>query len=105
MALLCDDNSDHLRLSHSATALAELHPAAVPAWGNDATAPSPRRSDPLGGTNGLNVSAAWTRARARAHGIHGFVDVTAMQAAKGYRVIVRYLRRLGPTRSLSANTP
>ena len=36
--------------------------------------------------------------------IYSFVDVTPLLAAKGYRVIVPYLRGYGPTRFLSADT-
>ncbi|MEU6401510.1 alpha/beta hydrolase [Streptomyces sp. NPDC046985] len=37
--------------------------------------------------------------------IHSFVKVTPMLAAKGYRVIVPYLRGYGTTRFLSSSTP
>jgi len=37
--------------------------------------------------------------------IHAFVDVAPLLAAKGYRVIVPYLRGYGTTRFLSADTP
>jgi pimeloyl-ACP methyl ester carboxylesterase len=37
--------------------------------------------------------------------IHTYVDVTALLAAKGYRVIVPYLRGYGATRFLSSDTP
>jgi pimeloyl-ACP methyl ester carboxylesterase len=36
--------------------------------------------------------------------IHSFVDVAPLLAAKGYRVIVPYLRGYGPTRFISTNT-
>ena len=36
--------------------------------------------------------------------IHSFVDVAPLLAAKGYRVIVPYLRGYGSTRFLSADT-
>lgn len=39
------------------------------------------------------------------HDIHSFVDVTPILAAKGYRVIVPYLRGYGTTRIVSADTP
>ena len=37
--------------------------------------------------------------------IHSFVDVAPVLAAKGYRVIVPYLRGYGSTRFLSSTTP
>lgn len=37
--------------------------------------------------------------------IHAFVDVTPLLAARGYRVIVPYLRGYGTTRFLSGETP
>jgi pimeloyl-ACP methyl ester carboxylesterase len=37
--------------------------------------------------------------------IHSFVDVAPLLAAKGYRVIVPYLRGYGPVRFLSSETP
>src|SRR5215472_16427829 len=37
--------------------------------------------------------------------IHSYVDVTPLLAAKGWRVIVPYLRGYGATRFLDARTP
>src|SRR5919199_4884081 len=37
--------------------------------------------------------------------IHSYVDVAPLLAAKGYRVIVPYLRGYGTTRFLSGDTP
>jgi pimeloyl-ACP methyl ester carboxylesterase len=37
--------------------------------------------------------------------VHSFVDVAPLLAARGYRVIVPYLRGYGPTRFLSGETP
>ena len=39
------------------------------------------------------------------HDIHSFVDVAPLLAAKGYRIIVPYLRGFGSTRFLSADVP
>src|ERR1700751_6227228 len=37
--------------------------------------------------------------------IHSYVDVAPLLAAKGWRVIVPYVRGYGPTRFLDTNTP
>src|ERR1700751_5718013 len=100
-----------MELTPMRTVFAEAGQAAAPT-----RAPSSRRLEPLRHVDAgvLNIAYYETGpfdgpVAILLHGfpydIHSYVDVAPLLAAKGWRVIIPYVRGYGPTRFLDTNTP